>query len=66
MSTVDLRECSAGVRRTESVCPVLTQSSATYHVYDLEQGPYILCTVALSVKEEFYLCIDDRVLVRIK
>ena len=50
--------------RNQSAC--LTQSSVTYRVYDLEQDPYTLCIVALSVKEELYLCIDDRVLVRIK
>ena len=59
---------TSGVRRTGSgiSLPGLTQSSATYHVCDLEQDPYTLCIVALSVKEELCLCIDDRVLVRIK
>ena len=56
----------SGEQAQEPVCPGLTQSSATYPVCDLEQDPYTLCIVALSVKEELYLCIDDRVLVRIK
>ena len=68
MSTMNMRECSTEVTKTgsEARLPGLDSQLSCMPCVDLEQGPYTLCIVALSVKEELYLCIDDRVLVRIK